>query len=69
MPKSSVESKPKPLNTAFFIVYKGYMDNIGKKAKYQNKPSRGNVSWTAAQLKLLCWYNCCHKPGFQSGNI
>lgn len=44
MPKSSVESKPKPLNTAFFIVFKGYMGNIGKKSKYLNKPSRGNVS-------------------------
>lgn len=36
MPKISVESKPKPLNTTLFVVSKGYMGNVGKKSKYLN---------------------------------
>lgn len=44
IPKTSVESKPKPLNTAFFVVSKGNMGNVSVKYKYLNEPSKGNAS-------------------------
>lgn len=69
MPKSSVESKPKPLNTAFFVVSKGDVGNVSIKSKYLNKPSRGNAYWRAAKLKLLFDKTAVINLFFQSGNI
>jgi len=49
VPKSSVKSKPKALNSAVFVVSQGYVGSVGKTAEYLKKPPQ-----TTVKLKLLC---------------